>query len=458
MKKNLKFLLINPPVYDFSAYDAWAKPLGLLYISNILKQLRYEVVLIDCMDRNLQGTPSKSNGTGKFLYEIVPKPEVFSDVPLHYKRYGITRKQISEILSNNKDADFVLITSVMTYWYLGVQEVIFLVKEFIPDAKIVLGGILPTLLPSFTYLFFGNTISQYFAGNRVGDFIATITSKNEPSYQFNEFQNFPAPDYSFYKNLSYVVIRTSYGCFYNCDYCSCRKIIPHYQFKDPQKIASEINFLYNISNTQNFVFYDDALFNVELNKTKDLFYELLKLPFRVKYYTPNGISPKFIDKEFAKLLFDLNFVDLRLSLETTNDNVHSIVDKKIDLKNFLITLENLFAVGFRSDNISVYILAGLPQEKIEDVYRSAELLHKYGLRIRLCELSPVPKSKLFYYYNLDKNTDPLYYNNTTFLFTGIPRKVSPWCSYEELQNLKSFIKNLNKNLEEKDVRHTCTSV
>ena len=33
-----KILLVNPPIYDFAAYELWAKPLGLLYLSSILKQ------------------------------------------------------------------------------------------------------------------------------------------------------------------------------------------------------------------------------------------------------------------------------------------------------------------------------------------------------------------------------------------------------------------------------------
>ena len=39
-----KILLVNPPIYDFVAYDLWAKPLGLLYLSSILKQQNVDVL------------------------------------------------------------------------------------------------------------------------------------------------------------------------------------------------------------------------------------------------------------------------------------------------------------------------------------------------------------------------------------------------------------------------------
>jgi len=45
-------LLINPPVYDFAAYDLFSKPLGLLYLAARLRRAGYTVRLIDCMDRH----------------------------------------------------------------------------------------------------------------------------------------------------------------------------------------------------------------------------------------------------------------------------------------------------------------------------------------------------------------------------------------------------------------------
>ena len=84
----MKALFINPPIYDFSAYDVWLKPLGLLYLSNILKNYNFEVLLLDCLDRNyFEYIPTKEDGTGKYPTEVVSKPEVLKDVPLNYKRY-----------------------------------------------------------------------------------------------------------------------------------------------------------------------------------------------------------------------------------------------------------------------------------------------------------------------------------------------------------------------------------
>ena len=74
-------LLVYPWIYDFAAYDLWLKPLGLLYIASILRNLGVKVSFIDCLDRHHESlSPSSGNsvslqkyGCGRYYYE-----EVFS--------------------------------------------------------------------------------------------------------------------------------------------------------------------------------------------------------------------------------------------------------------------------------------------------------------------------------------------------------------------------------------------
>jgi len=44
----------------------------------------------------------------------------------------------------------ILVTSLMTYWYPGVQETIQLLRQVFPEAPILLGGIYASLLPEHT--------------------------------------------------------------------------------------------------------------------------------------------------------------------------------------------------------------------------------------------------------------------------------------------------------------------
>ena len=54
-----KLLLINPWIYDFTAYDLWSKPLGLLYMASFLRSFDYRVELIDCLDKYCPGAADR---------------------------------------------------------------------------------------------------------------------------------------------------------------------------------------------------------------------------------------------------------------------------------------------------------------------------------------------------------------------------------------------------------------
>lgn len=446
----MKILLVNPPIYDFSAYDVWLKPLGLLYLSNILKEFGIEVVLLDCLDRNLfLEIPTKENGTGKYPQQIVKKPDIISNIPLNYKRFGAKKEKIEEILSTNKDVDYVVVTSSMTYWYLGVKEIINTIRDEIPNAKIILGGIYTILLPNHAKKLFSNKVDLIISKPGFCELFEFLNLP-EANKKYKSFKDFPLPDYTLYKKIWYVVTRFSYGCLNNCSYCASKSIFPSYQAKTKKQIVDEIFKLYQLTTCKNFVLYDDALLNpINLDFIIEVFNKLLELNLDIRFFTPNGINPRFITKQIATLMKQLNFVDPRLSLETVSELTHQIVDKKVSLADFESALKNLVSVGYKPQEISVYLLAGLPNETIEDVYNSINIISKYKVRIRLCEMSIVPKTKFFYSLGLEEDTDPLLYNNSIFLFNGIPNKVKPWCSFEELQILKNYVKELNlKNLDE----------
>ncbi len=45
-----RILLVNPPIYDFSAYDFWLKPYGMLRVAGFLRG-QADFALFDFLDR-----------------------------------------------------------------------------------------------------------------------------------------------------------------------------------------------------------------------------------------------------------------------------------------------------------------------------------------------------------------------------------------------------------------------
>ena len=132
MKTSPKILLINPPIYDFSAYDFWLKPLGLLTIASVIRAFTSaRLHFIDCLDHGSGASPQaarrKPDGRGPFPKIEIPKPAVFGGVPRRYSRYGITIEEFNARLDSLPVPEAVFLTGTMTYWYPGIQTAVELI-------------------------------------------------------------------------------------------------------------------------------------------------------------------------------------------------------------------------------------------------------------------------------------------------------------------------------------------
>ena len=139
-------LMVNPWIYDFAAFDLWARPLGLLYLGALLQKAGIQVRLVDCLDRlhpkseAPKRRKTQAVGTGNWRREIVPPPEPLRGAPRRYARYGMPEQVFLDDIATGPEPDFVLITSSMTYWYLGTHRAIELIRRVRPKARIVLGA------------------------------------------------------------------------------------------------------------------------------------------------------------------------------------------------------------------------------------------------------------------------------------------------------------------------------
>ena len=96
----MNILLINPWIHDFSAYDLWYKPLGLLSLASLLRRNGAQITFIDCLhpDETAMGPEPhrampkrKPSGEGFYAAEGIPKPPPLKSIPRNYHRFGILR-------------------------------------------------------------------------------------------------------------------------------------------------------------------------------------------------------------------------------------------------------------------------------------------------------------------------------------------------------------------------------
>ena len=145
-----KILLLNPPIYDFAAYDFWLKPYGLLSTAGYLRN-KAEFILFDYLDRLHPFMAGRKElqfdewGRGRFYFEKVISPPCLEQIPRYFRRFGLPRSMFQNFLTKQQPCDFVFVQTMMTYWYNGVQETIEDIRQSWPKAKIILGGNYVTL-------------------------------------------------------------------------------------------------------------------------------------------------------------------------------------------------------------------------------------------------------------------------------------------------------------------------
>jgi radical SAM superfamily enzyme YgiQ (UPF0313 family) len=422
MSKDL--ILINPWIYDFAAYDLWSKPLGLLTLATFLRKKGFRIHLIDCLDIHHPGRSGngagpravrRAYGTGKFFRERAPRPEALKDVPRSYSRYGMSRQLFIDELNAAGRPAAVLVTSLMTYWYPGVQEAVRTVKEVHPGTPVLLGGIYARLCGEHARRTSG--ADEIMSEADTPDFCRLLSSLKKWGVCAEAPPgSFPYPAFDLLHGLDYVCVQTSSGCPFHCHYCASRFLNPGFSRRDPLDVFEEIRFWRENRGVSDFAFSDDALLVGFESHLGILLERVVKMKRPVRFHTPNALHVREITSSVAKLLFASGFKTIRLGFETSDMDLHRTLDRKVSPGEFDRAVNNLAAAGFDRKDLGAYILAGLPGQSVESVAESVEYVARTGAAPYLAEYSPIPHTPLWEKavgcsdYDLD--SEPLYHNNT----------------------------------------------
>lgn len=417
-------LIINPWITDFAAYDFWAKPLGLLTLAGILRKHGFYVSYLDCLDRFHPNAPASDpaakNGRGPYLKTRIPKPAIFKDVLRHYCRYGIKPEWFRKDLSELKRPDLVMVTSLMTYWYPGVQETIRVVRGVFPDVPIVLGGIYATLCQDHAVGFSG--ADRVFPGAGEGTVLElveqetgfSVSSRFDPA----DLNTYPYPAFDLQRRINYIPVLTSRGCPFRCAYCASHLLYSGWKRREVTSVLEEIDFWHQAYSVREFVFYDDALLVDAEKHAIPLFEAIIRAGIDINLHLPNAVHVRAITDDIATLMFRAGFKTIRLGLETTDFSNRQGLDTKVTAAEFVRAVSLLKEVGFRKDQVGAYLLVGLPGQSSSAIEESIRAVIASGITPVPAYYSPIPGTELFptaaafSRYPLEK--DPLYTNKAVW--------------------------------------------
>ena len=432
-------LLINPWITDFAAYNFWIKPLGLLHIASLLRENGFRVTLIDCIDSSIK---TKTYGDRNFFKTKIEKPLSLKSIRRNYSQYGIPEEILLKRLSLIEEPDLICVTSGMTYWYPGVFKLIEITKKFFKDVPLILGGIYATLCYEHAKKYSGVDIVFNGRGEfEVLKLISDLTNfklrtpclpeprrrqansamhhvglHGSPEPHMVRGELMPYPAFDLYPQLDYICISTSRGCPFQCTYCASPFLTRGFFRKDPLKVVEEIDYWTTQFHINNIAFYDDALLIEPSRHIIPILKEIIKRGIHCNFHTPNGLHIKEIDEEVANLLFRTGFKTIRLGFETSDEATQIETGGKVDNQDFRQAIKHLKRAGYSGEEIGVYIMVGLPGQRVGEVDESIAFVKETGAKPMLVEYSPIPHTPLFEKAKtmspFDLESEPLFHNNS----------------------------------------------
>jgi hypothetical protein len=439
-------LLVNPWITDFAAHDFWAKPIGLLTLGALLRQGGYHVSFVDCLNRHDPVTAAhpeilpgsdRPYGTGRYPRMRSPKPAACADFPRHYFRYGIHAESLRCQIQSLPSPDLIWVTSMMTYWYPGVQQTIAEIRSLVPDVPIWLGGVYVRLCPRHARERSGADRVITVPAARLPDLVESATSVplgNRAQWQSLGAHPFPALD--LVPDLGYAPLLTSLGCPYRCPYCAAQTLWPARERRSAEALYSEIIHWHHGYGITDFAFYDDALLLDADSTLRPVLERLCREGPAVRFHTPNALHIRALTPEWCALLKESGFTTLRLGLETTQARRQKEWGDKVETEMFAAAMDNLRTAGFASSQIGVYLLCGLPGQSPTEVEESIATVLEAGGQPYLAEYSPLPGTPMWSQAiancSYDLASEPLYHNNSFFACRR------PDFTYEDLLQLKEL--------------------
>ena len=285
-----------------------------------------------------------------------------------------------------------------------VLKICELIKETMPNAKIVLGG--PEISKdwimngsynqlSADFLVYGegektfNSILKYLQNNGTIDTMKGLAYRenenekwklNDPQITFKSISEIPSPYTSGCVDDDVLLIEgvqanieTQRGCSLKCTYCIYHKDMPKIVYNDVNKVLHEIEYIVNKGCKHLRIV--DANFTSDLDFTKALMRGLIERKIEATIFAE--LIPGYIDEEVADLfqeynnLWDWNYITLGLGVQSINIDTLKLVKRKIKIERFDKTFELLSS---RNIYAKIDIILGLPGEDKDTIAQTQEYM------------------------------------------------------------------------------------
>jgi len=186
---------------------------------------------------------------------------------------------------------------------------------------------------------------------------------------------------------------------------------------------------------------NDALLVDPEKMIMPLLCELQKRNLACNFHCPNGLHLREITAEISQLMYISGFKTIRFGFETSNFSRQMQTGGKVKNDELQNAILHLKSAGYKTDEIGIYLLCGLPGQIASEVKESIDFVRQCGAKPVLAEYSPIPGTYLWTeamaVSSFDIQEEPLYHNNSLMCCRDDD------FTYTDYMDLKMSLRNSN---------------
>lgn len=277
--------------------------------------------------------------------------------------------------------DTVYVSSLFSYWEPYYLKSLAFYRRRYPKARVVFGGI--------------HAINAH---ERVKRWEETMGIEVQPFFPKAVDE---IPDITLIGS-HFASLLTSRGCPNNCSYCSSRNVYgAGWKPRPIDEVVEEI--LVQVGRgAREIAIYDDNFLHKAHAHAIPLLERIVELrPEKLKAVTfsiPSGFQASHVTEEIAGLMKRAGF---KRPLATTLESVDSTVCKRMnrgkwsDAEILRRCVECVTKAGYKSSDLTVYFLCGLPYQTVDDMLNTAVFIGSLGCYACMQRFSPIPGTRDF---------------------------------------------------------------
>lgn len=379
--------------------DGHSFHLGIAYIAALLRSKGLEVKILDSYAEDRMQLRSSSDQ--------------------HWHEYGMSDEDIVRAIGDYAP-DMIGMTIPFSCQHYLAMQIARCIKAQFPQLILVVGGNHVTAVPQdidrsvIDYLILGegeyallSLIQSLNNGQAVDERVGIMQHDSQECIHSKHIDDldalpFPALDLLPLEKLwktgrRWINMVATRGCVYSCNFCSIHTIMGHrIRRRSVENVIAEIEHWKRLYKIQEIYFEDD---NLTANKkwAKQLFSEIARRKFNIRFYARNGIRADSIDKELLVLMKAAGFQDFMIAPESgSQETLDTIIGKKMKLEDCTRAVKLAHEVNL---GVNLFFVIGFPGEtwqQIDATISYARYLKSLGANgVWISMASPYPGTRLF---------------------------------------------------------------